>query len=106
MQALTGVVDQDVDAPEGVAGGGDQALQRARRGDVGRDGQRAGQLAGQLVQAVRTPGGQHDPCAGVREPARGRGPDAGRRAGDDADGVGDLHDPTLAVTAHRVSNSP
>ena len=76
------VVDEDVDAAEGLDGAGDDALGVARVGDVAADGERADALRLALEQLA--PAREHDDVGAFPgERLGGSQPDAGRGAADD-----------------------
>ncbi len=86
-QPLTGIVDEDIEAPEGLLRDTDQAFDLAVVAYIGRHDERlaAGraQFHRQLLQGVNGAGGQHHAGAFAAEPARQLATDAAGRAGDD-----------------------
>src|SRR3954469_4728014 len=92
-QAHTGVVDERVDRAERRTDLGDRAGGRPGLGHVGGDrvrpGARAGELAGDLGEALRVAIDDAHRSALVGEQVRGRAPHPARGARDDRDPAGD-----------------
>src|SRR6266542_4094539 len=97
--AITGVVDEDVEAPEPLHGRRDHALDVGGAGDIGHDRNRLRALAcalrGDGLRVGRVLVGDHEPRAFAGEQQSGRPADAGAAARDDAD---------LVLKAHRSAS--
>src|SRR5262249_19408840 len=101
------VVDEDVEAAEGLGRVPDDVLGRSRLGEIGDYGQcRAGLLAC-LLRALAVAAAHGDERAFGRELARYLEPDPGRRTGDDADAVvePEIHAATVAPCRRRPFSS-
>ena len=83
------VVDEAVDRSELPLGFGDDPGRLVRLGEVGGDAERGSRLASRLGDASAIAPGHDDAGAFGREEARGLEPDAGGRAGDEADAIGE-----------------
>jgi hypothetical protein len=92
----SGVVDQDVDAAEGLDGAVEEALGGLEITDVDRGDERSaagvGDLGGHALEAGAAARGEDDLAALGGEAARGGGAHAGRGPGDDDRAIGEsLH---------------
>jgi hypothetical protein len=63
MEALPGVVDENVNRAIGGDRLSDDPLDLSGHGDVGCDRERSWQLGGEGLETVRSPGSEHDSCS-------------------------------------------
>jgi hypothetical protein len=94
--ARTRVVDENVDGAERLGRLGRKALSLLRSGQVGLDRVAAGS-GGHGTQAVSVPTREDEASARPAEPVGDGFADPARRSGDEADGAGQLHPPSLSA---------
>jgi hypothetical protein len=101
MEALAGIVDQDIDPTETHHGRVDEPPDLFGISKVRLDGESVRQLAGQLGDAVEASRGQDDLGAASGGKAGGRRADPGGCPGHDDDGAVELHQAHLQAMAIR-----